>query len=294
VVNGSYAASGDVDGDGRLDLLYDRDGASLRMFVAGGPSTWLEDPSGPSTRPDAKTAMVFADYDDDDDLDAFVGGRGSGDGARLWRNDAGVFSDVTAESGLDVELASYAADFGDYDNDGDLDLVFTSTDSNDRIRLARNDGTGYFAPGVIDVPVENAPSAVSFVDYDNDGDLDLSVVVENAENLLLRNETDGGGALAVRVRGRGAGFVDRLAIGTTVRLFAADGQTFLSRREVGIQKGPGSGPLRLHFGGLDPEATYVVETAFHTGTVTSTVVPGTVRSIVGSTEVEGLLTVVEP
>jgi hypothetical protein len=101
-------------------------------------------------------------------------------------------------------------------------------------------------------------------------------------------------SLSVRVRGRGVGASARLALGPTVRLFAEHGLTFVARREVGAQRGPNSGPLRIHFGGVDPERPYVVKVDFHTGTVTTTVTPSQVSSTVGARVITGLLTVEEP
>jgi hypothetical protein len=294
IVNGSYVASADVNDDGRLDLLYDRDGSSPRLFASSGRGSWSVYAPGPTDRPDDKTALAFGDIDGDDDLDLFVGGAGGPNGIRLWRNDAGVYVDVTAEAGLDAALGARAADFGDHDDDGDLDLAFTSTAAGSRVRLARNDGSGGFTRGYVGPRIAGTPASMSFVDHDNDGDLDLSIVVEGAGNRLLRNDVGASGALQVRVRGRGAGHVDRLALGTTVRLYASDGVTFVARRQVAPQKGSASGPLRVHFGGLDPDATYVVKAELHTGTVTSTVVPSAVTSRVGGTDVPRLLIIDEP
>jgi hypothetical protein len=94
----------------------------------------------------------------------------------LYRNDGtGRFTNVTAESGLDVSFYGMGAAAGDYDNDGDADLFLTAVGPN---RLLRNDG-GRFTDvtataGVAGEPQEWSTSA-GFFDADNDGDLDLFV-----------------------------------------------------------------------------------------------------------------------
>ena len=95
----------------------------------------------------------------------------------LYRNDgSGRFEDVTAGSGLDVSLYGMGLAVGDYDNDGRPDVFITAVGGN---RLFHNLGSGKFADvtalaGVAGAPGEWSASA-TWVDYDNDGDLDLFV-----------------------------------------------------------------------------------------------------------------------
>ena len=68
---------------------------------------------------------MFADIDGDGDLDLFLGGV-DGDPNMIYANDGdGTFTDVTAGAGLASMTAQYTigAAFGDYDLDGDLDLL---------------------------------------------------------------------------------------------------------------------------------------------------------------------------
>lgn len=95
----------------------------------------------------------------------------------LYRNDGkGRFADVTAGSGLDVSFYGMGAAIGDYDNDGLADVFITGVGGN---RLFHNEGNGKFketttAAGVAGTPNDWSTCA-AWIDYDNDGKLDLFV-----------------------------------------------------------------------------------------------------------------------
>ena len=99
----------------------------------------------------------------------------------LWRNDtprggAPKFTDVTAGSGLDVEIYGMGAACGDFDNDGLVDIFVTAVGTD---RLFRNLGGGKFADVTVAAGVGGPPdawsTAAAWLDVDNDGDLDLFV-----------------------------------------------------------------------------------------------------------------------
>jgi hypothetical protein len=95
----------------------------------------------------------------------------------LYRNDGkGRFSEVTAGSGLDVSCYGMGVAVGDYDNDGDADVFITCVGGN---RLFENTGRGKFrevtqAAG-IGGSGDDWSSGAAWIDYDNDGRLDLFV-----------------------------------------------------------------------------------------------------------------------
>ncbi len=95
----------------------------------------------------------------------------------LYHNDGhGHFNDVTKGSGLDVSFYGMGVAIGDYDNDG-LDDVFITAVGGDH--LFHNDGGGKFHEVTVDAGVGGATNdwstCAAFVDYDNDGKLDLFV-----------------------------------------------------------------------------------------------------------------------
>ena len=110
----------------------------------------------------------------------------------LYRNDGdGKFSEVTKEAGLDVTFYGQGVAVGDYDSDGDVDLFVSAVGPNraegEKLRteqgsgpnrLFRNDG-GKFVDATAEAGVagceDDWSTSCGFLDYDNDGDLDLFV-----------------------------------------------------------------------------------------------------------------------
>jgi hypothetical protein len=152
---------------------------------------------------------AVADYDGDGDADLFVGFNGSAN--RLYRNDAGGFTDVAAEAGVADARPTRAAAWGDVDADGDPDLLLgfaplPSTPlgpggSTSVLRLYRNTGGRFTditaAAGLaIDAAAVRQPV---FVDVDADGDLDLFVAFRDRANALFRNEGGRFSDIAARV-----------------------------------------------------------------------------------------------
>ena len=208
----------DLDHDGDLDLL---------LLVANGPSlvyrnnldgTFTEAAAGfgLANLADARD-VAFADFDRDGRIDLFVT-RERGSALLLRNGGAERFSDVTAVSGLASGGASAAAAVGDYDNDGNLDLFVAG--SSGGATLWRNRGNGTFTPDARSAAgmaaLRSAGStAASFVDYDNDGWLDLVVISGAGDRrgstgaVLLRNDRTGrfldrSSALPAALRASGA------------------------------------------------------------------------------------------
>jgi hypothetical protein len=131
--------------------------------------------------------------DNDGDLDLYVGFRG-GVAARLYRNDAGTFTDIAAAVGVNDTAEVRAAAFGDFDADGHVDLYVGFTPATPLAnKLYRNLGNGVRFADVassVGVAERGTTRQPAFVDYDGDGDLDLSVAFRDRPNALYRN--DGG------------------------------------------------------------------------------------------------------
>ncbi|MEW5976495.1 MAG: CRTAC1 family protein [Acidobacteriota bacterium] len=132
-------------------------------------------------RPYYSLGVEWADYDNDGDADLFVANDSTPN--YLFRNNGDkTFSEVALLAGVAVsddgrEQAGMGVDFGDYDNDGDLDLIVTNF-SEDYHTLYRNDGQGRFsdvsfAAGIAEPSWQYLGWGVQFVDLDLDGSLDV-------------------------------------------------------------------------------------------------------------------------
>ena len=122
------------------------------------------------------SGAAFIDYNNDGLLDIFVLS-GKGGTNRLYRNDGnGHFTDVTRETGLTSDGWSQGVCAGDFDNDGFIDLVVTSWGG---ITLYRNVEGRRFENITHQAHLDQSRlrynTGCAFLDYDNDGKLDLFV-----------------------------------------------------------------------------------------------------------------------
>jgi len=191
ITGGLNLVHADYDNDGDADVVVLRGawlGAAGRhpnsLLRNGGDGTFqdVSEEAGLLSLHPTQTA-AFGDYDGDGWLDLFIGNE-STDGERhvceLYRNDGdGTFTEVAAEVGLDHVGFVKAAVWGDYDNDGRIDLFLSRYDQPNVLfrnegsvgeRLRFRDVTG--EAGVAG-PRQSFPAW--FWDYDNDGWLDLMV-----------------------------------------------------------------------------------------------------------------------
>ena len=169
----------DLDHDGDLDLLLVGNGErTVYRNNLDGTFTEATASFGLAGSGDARDAVI-GDFDGDGRIDVFVtNARGSD--ALFHNGGAQRFSDVTAASGLAGSASSGAAAAGDYNNDGLLGIFVASTNGGEPT-LWRNKGDGTFARDERSAtalqPLRSISAmAAEFVDYDNDGWLDLLVV----------------------------------------------------------------------------------------------------------------------
>lgn len=133
---------------------------------------------------------AWADVDNDDDVDYFVGFRGRA--SRLYRNDRGRFLDVSGGVGLDgAPLEVRAAAFGDFNADGHVDLYLGYADPTVPSKVYRNAGNGRWFADVaseIGLALHGVSRQAAWIDYDGDGDLDFFAAFRDRPNRLFRNE----------------------------------------------------------------------------------------------------------
>jgi hypothetical protein len=188
---GSFVnAFADYDGDGDPDLFVGFNTAANRLYrndrgtlVDVAPIAGLAD-----NRP--TRAAAWGDADADGDPDLLLGfAPGAGSVLRLYRNDGGRFTDITAPAGLTVDAAAVRQPaWIDVDADGDLDLFVAFRDKPNA--LFRNE-RGRFTDVAATVGLDDRRKSVGAVwfDADSDGDLDLYVAnMDDDANGLYRND----------------------------------------------------------------------------------------------------------
>lgn len=198
---GNAAVWGDYDGDGWLDLYVTNEAVSNVLYRNNRDGTFADatDFAGVSHQRGGVGA-AFADYDNDGDLDfyltdAFFGpGWPSGQANVFYRNNGdGSFSDATPEAGVQSSEAGLGLAWGDFNNDGYADLYVCNLLSPNH--LFQNNRNGTFTDVASEVRLAHAgqSTAAVFVDYDNDGDLDIFVASFSSPNRLFRNDGPVGG-----------------------------------------------------------------------------------------------------
>ena len=225
----------DFDNDGWMDILF-VDGSTLEDYKAGKchpPRLYRNQHDGTFVDVSAKSGLNFCgwgygvavgDFDNDGWEDVYITGF---HGSALYHNKHdGTFTDVTAKAGVaNADRWGTSAAFGDYDNDGKLDLYvanYVELDINDlpkfgegafcqyrgipvncgprglkggRDRLYHNNGDGTFTDVTEKLgldPDGYYGLGVLWLDYDKDGCLDLYVANDSSPSLLYHNNCKGG------------------------------------------------------------------------------------------------------
>lgn len=181
VTDGGYsetASWGDCDNDGLVDLYVTNSGGTLQNFLYRnmGVSGFLKMTGGdPVTDALPSRCINWTDMDLDGDVDLFVTNEGNYD-ENIYRNDGnGAFTKLSSGPLLNDGKQSMSGSWGDYDNDGDLD-VFVANNLSTNV-LFRNDGNFNFTKISGDTVSKSSARSFSsaWSDVDNDGDLDLFV-----------------------------------------------------------------------------------------------------------------------
>ena len=278
---GTVCASwADYDDDGDMDLLtvaistgialYRNNGNGTFSEVAGDLGLVTNSYLGTEDDPRGLSGCAWGDYDNDGDPDLYIGALTGKIGRNLLFQNKGnsTFIEVGAAAGVDTSAHSRAVLWGDYDNDGDLDLyvVNEASDSTDiprgddplgwnNLYLNRGDGTfvntSADAGGVAGFPFVREGTA-AIADYDNDGFIDVFINNQRSleghpsyltRNILLRNSGNRHSWLEIRLRGTVS---NRDGIGTKISLFAGKQRQF--RERGGESHAFAQNSMVIHFG----------------------------------------------
>lgn len=187
--DGVGAAFGDYDNDGDLDIYIPVNDSADLFFQNDGNGTFKDITKNVriSNIGRARSAS-FGDFDRDGYLDIYVVNEDMPN--ILYKNINGkFFNDVAQKMGVADTGPGRCAIWGDYDNDGDLDLYVTNKGTPNI--LYRNEGNGFKdVTDFANVSADDESTGAAFADYDNDGYLDICVG-GNRRVFLFRNNKNG-------------------------------------------------------------------------------------------------------
>jgi hypothetical protein len=193
----------DINNDGHLDVFSCHDVAPNVYFLNDGNNTFGYNQGGLGDTPDGGNyGTIWVDYDNDRDVDMFIAKcRGANSPAsidQLHRNNGnGTFTDVAGTMNLQDFHQSWSSAWGDYDNDGDMDiLIGTSSFSGGGHKLMRNDGNTFTNVTIGSGYDLFTGTSIEFVthDFDNDGYLDVlgggALMVNNGDMTFTQTLID--------------------------------------------------------------------------------------------------------
>jgi PKD repeat protein len=172
---------GDYDNDGYPDLIIT---GSDRAKLYRNNGDWGFDlVANTPFVPVKHSSVAWGDYNNDGFLDVLLTGMDVNNNriSKIYRNNGnGTFTDINVfMQGMSGGVVSW----GDYDNDGDLDILMTGASSNNTNAIFENNGDGTFTEK--DFGFDKLVNGYSaFGDFDNDGDLD---VVSSGKAMLSNN-----------------------------------------------------------------------------------------------------------
>ena len=252
-------AFADIDRDRYPDLLLASDFWCTRILW-GSPDDKFIDGTDASNIVETQYGMgsTLADWDADGDLDWYITDivNSGQSGNNLYRYDGDrTFTNVTEATGTRTagnSEWSWGTSFFDHDNDGDMDLVaangwYGASTTEDPMAFWDNDGDGNMIPAMDELGLANTGQGRGLItfDADNDGDLDMLVINNDAAPIFYRNYVEDQGHW-LRVRAPGT-VSNTLGIGAQITVFDGERTRY---GEVGATGSHylGHAPRDVHFG----------------------------------------------
>ncbi|HPG39936.1 MAG TPA: FG-GAP-like repeat-containing protein [bacterium] len=208
----------DIDNDGDLDCFIPDFGLKDKLYINNNDGSFTAVTNSPVVDYEGiSISGQWADYDNDMDMDLFIA-TGYPDARRdvLFNNNGdGTFVKVTEGDIVNIPTPCWNGSWGDFDNDGDLDIYLCTLPGNNI--LYQNNGDGTFIRIIDDVSVSSTFDACTAIwgDVDKDGDLDLVANdLTNAVNHLYLNKGNGNHWLDLACTGTVS---NRSALGTRIK-----------------------------------------------------------------------------
>lgn len=281
---GSICSFADYDNDGFMDVFFSGDGTTDVLYHNNGDGTVTDVSVAAGMLPLRNgKGIAWGDYNNDGFIDLCVvrgnqGAKGTM-GVTLYRNNGdGTFTDVTAAAGVADTGNDWAAVWGDYDNDGFLDLFITKAGTTalgpgNANLLYHNNGDGTFTSvaATEGVALEDGVSlhkGAAWGDYNNDGFLDLIVkdgigseqdneTGSSGPHRLFKNNGNSNHFIKVNLKGVQS---NSRGIGARVTVTYAGGMAYRQNDGGGGGQYASQSSQPLHFGiGTATQATVKVE-----------------------------------
>ena len=186
----------DFDSDGWDDITLGTQNGEHILFYKNTGGSFVQVYPNISDDVGENKQVVWIDYNNDGLKDLYVAGYNYPN--QLYRNEGDYdFTNVTEEAGLLlINQPNFGATWGDYDNDGHVDVFLTMRSLEFPNRLFRNNGDGTFTDkssfaGISDEG--HLSFCASFIDYDKDGYQDIYIANDRivTKNIMYHNNGDG-------------------------------------------------------------------------------------------------------